>query len=249
MGWVNIPASESLLAEYNEAFPDRDKSSDGSIGDAAHKAKSSDHNADDTAGSSTPYTDSDSVAEVHARDVDSTLRKTGWTQRRCVDIIVSRHRSGADNRLQNVICDGWIWSRSTSTPWSKEPYTATSDDHTGHAHFSFRYGSGSGTSNPENITKPWGILAAIEEEEMPSPEEYAAAVWGKPNDGVGTTTGSQLSRAVRGALLETTDTGALNDVLQMHTERFLALESVQGDILIKMSEIKDLLTAAFPPAS
>lgn len=158
----SLPVSTSLLAEINALAPDRDKGADGTIGDGAHQAESSDHNPDDTPGSRTPFTDADSIAEVHARDVDSTGPwPMGWSMERIVQIIVSRHRSGQDDRLQNVIYSRRIWSRSWG--WTQQAYTG-SDPHTGHAHFSFRYGSGTGATNPENDTRPWGITAAREAE-------------------------------------------------------------------------------------
>lgn len=158
--WVNTPASLSLDAELDKAFPQRDKSSDGTIGNQAHAAERSDHNPDETG--KTPYEDADNINEVHARDLDDDLRKAGWSMQRVVDIIVGRHRMGKDDRLQNVIYNRHIWSRSWG--WTRRDYNGASP-HTEHAHFSFRYGSGSGTNNPENDTSPWGILAAIAKEE------------------------------------------------------------------------------------
>lgn len=51
------PSLEKLLAEVNQRWPNRDKASDGGIGDAAHAARVSDHNPD--------Y-----KGCVHARDFD-----------------------------------------------------------------------------------------------------------------------------------------------------------------------------------
>jgi hypothetical protein len=153
--WVLIPAAVSLRGEFNELSPSRSKASDGSIGDTSHSASSSDHNPDETG--RTPYEDADSINEVHAIDVDSDLRKPGWSMQRAVNIIVGRHRDGLDDRLQNVIYNRKIASRSWGWIW--RDYTGASP-HVEHAHFGFRYGSGSGSSNPENRTGPWGLLAA-----------------------------------------------------------------------------------------
>ena len=62
---------------------------------------------------------------------------------------------GSRAPLQNIIYNRHIWSRSWS--WARRDYTGTADPHTGHAHFSSRYGSGSGASNPETYRGPWGI--------------------------------------------------------------------------------------------
>jgi len=58
--WRVAKSLEKLLTELNAAFPDRSKISDGSIGDAAHASRNSDHN---------PWiTDSKGVGIVTARD-------------------------------------------------------------------------------------------------------------------------------------------------------------------------------------
>jgi Putative peptidoglycan binding domain len=61
MGWRNCQASLSLVAEINLRWPGRDKSSDGTIGDAAHATRSSDHN---------PWVTVAGTGVVRARDVD-----------------------------------------------------------------------------------------------------------------------------------------------------------------------------------
>ena len=148
--WILVPCLVSLRNEFNAFAPDRDKASDGSIGDTSHAAASSDHNPDETG--NTPYEDSDRTNEVHAIDVDGDLRKPGWTMTKCVEIIVTRHREGRDDRLQNVIYNRRIWSRSWG--WTARSYTG-SNAHTQHAHFSARY-----TTAQERDTSPWGLTEA-----------------------------------------------------------------------------------------
>lgn len=160
--WINIPASDSLREEFDEAFPARDRASDGTVGDQAHAGSSSDHNPDETG--ATPYEDADSVNEVHARDVDADLRRAGWSMTRVLaDVIVPRCRSGAETRLQNIIYNGRIISRSWG--WYEWRTYSGANRHDKHAHFSFRYGSGAASVNPEARTGPWGILAAVEREQ------------------------------------------------------------------------------------
>jgi hypothetical protein len=146
--WVLVPSLVALRNEFNTLAPTRDKASDGAIGDLAHQQESSDHNPDETG--RTPTEDADNINEVHAIDVDNDLRKPGWTMDKCVEIIVDRHRTGADDRLQNVIYNRRIWSRSWG--WTARAYTGASP-HTEHAHFSARY-----TSAQEADTRPWGLL-------------------------------------------------------------------------------------------
>ncbi len=148
MAWVLVPCLVSLRTEFNALAPSRDKSSDGSIGDRAHASSSSDHNPDETG--ATPYEDADSLDEVHAIDVDVDLRVDGWSMAKSVEVIVRRHRTGADDRLQNVIYNRRIWSRSWG--WTAREYTG-SNPHDHHAHFSSRY-----TTAQERDTSAWGLL-------------------------------------------------------------------------------------------
>lgn len=170
--WELVRCLVSLRNEFNQLAPSRDRSSDGSIGDDRHKASSSDHNVDDGSGQGrTPYEDPDSNPEVHAIDVDADLRKSGWSMERAVDIVVERHRVGLDDRLQNVIYNRRVWSRSWG--WTEREYTG-SNPHDKHAHFSSRY-----TTAQENDDDDWGLLAAeqrdIEGDAMDAELFYASA--------------------------------------------------------------------------
>lgn len=146
--WILVPCLVSLRTEFNRLAPGRDKRSDGSIGDVAHQHVSSDHNPDETG--RTPYEDADHINEVHAIDVDDDLRKPGWNMDKCLEIIIARHRRGRDNRLQNIIYNRRIWSRSWG--WTARAFTGV-NAHTEHAHFSARY-----TTAQERDTRPWGLL-------------------------------------------------------------------------------------------
>lgn len=169
MAWINVPASISLDREFDTAFPDRDTASDGTIGDGEHSQSVSDHNPDET-GNTGGKEDPDGLNEVHARDIGITLRRSGWSMERVVQLILARCRSGAEKRLDYIIFNRRIWARSSD--WAQRAYTGR-NPHDHHAHFSFRYGSGSGQSNPENITSPWGILAAIEADQPKEWDEMA----------------------------------------------------------------------------
>jgi len=160
MSWRVTPNLNDLLDEINACGPNRDKTADGSIGNAAHQAHASDHNPDDTAGSKTPHSDSDTIPEVHARDFDASGPwLPGITTAGIVAVLVNRLRQlGVTAPLNYVISDGYIYEYPN---FAKVPYTATDDDHTGHFHCSGRYGSGSTTSNPENYTGSWGLREAF----------------------------------------------------------------------------------------
>lgn len=77
---------QNLRGQVDEAFPNRDKSSDGGIGDAAHRARKSGHNPDDTTGSKPTWDgDNDMSPEWRAWDCDADLREDGVTAQRLVD--------------------------------------------------------------------------------------------------------------------------------------------------------------------
>lgn len=167
--WILVPCLVTLRDEFNRLAPRRDKASDGSIGDTAHAYSSSDHNPDETG--STPSEDSDRRNEVHAIDVDDDLRKPGWDMNRALQIIITRHRQGLDDRLQNVIYNRRIWSRSWG--WTARAYTG-SNGHTQHAHFSARY-----TTAQENDTRPWGLVKEVEDVAFADEKIKVTATTGK----------------------------------------------------------------------
>ena len=152
--WVLVPCLVVLRQEFNTLAPGRDLGADGSIGDTAHQQESSDHNPDETG--RTPYSDADDINEVHAIDVDSTGPwPAGRDLAAAVEIIRTRHQVGKDDRLQNIIYQGKICSRTWG--WTWRLYTGLSQ-HYDHAHFSARY-----TTAQEGDTRPWGILEGVEQ--------------------------------------------------------------------------------------
>lgn len=148
--WILVPCLVSLRAEFNLLAPDRDKASDGTVGDLVHAAGGTSDHLPDEDFPALRDKDPDSTNEVHAIDVDSDLNRPGWDMTRATAVIVTRHRTGLDDRLQNVIWNRRIWSRSWG--WSARAYTGASP-HTEHAHFSARY-----TAAQEQDTGPWGLL-------------------------------------------------------------------------------------------
>lgn len=143
-----VACLQSLFETLDRLAPDRDHTTDGWVGDAAHQAEPSDHNWDET-GTPERY-DADHINEVHAIDVDKDLRKPGWDATRVARTIASRHSRGLDNRLEYIIWNRQIASRSTG--WAWVPYDG-SNPHTDHIHFSSRYDTAA-----ENNTAPWGLL-------------------------------------------------------------------------------------------
>lgn len=163
-----VPCLLELTEEFDALGPERDTASDGSIGDSAHQSRSSNHNRDDTSGSKTPQTDSDGEPDIRAIDVDkSGPWINGFTMQKGVDLIVSRCRSGAENRLVEIIYNKRCWYASAG--WAEQAYGGD-NAHTEHAHF----GAKADTGKLENDRRPWGL---VEGWGMPSAAEVAKAVW------------------------------------------------------------------------
>ncbi len=122
MAWVVTASLARLMADFRATFPNKDRESDGTIGDAAHQAETSGHNPDDTPGSRSEYTDADSKPEVRAIDVDNDLRDPrGVTMQQVIDRMLA---TAADlRRLRYIIYNRTIWSRSND--WRPRAYTGS----------------------------------------------------------------------------------------------------------------------------
>jgi hypothetical protein len=146
-GWIVSPSLLALRGSFDARFPNRDRASDGTIGDAAHREGVSGHNPDDTPGSRSEYVDADGVAEVRALDVDADLRDSrGATMWDVVDAI--RRDTVARRRLRYIIFARQICSRNNGWVWA--PYSGD-NDHTKHAHFS-------GDPDTEADGSPWPVV-------------------------------------------------------------------------------------------
>jgi hypothetical protein len=129
--WTLTLGLQNLRRQINAAFPDRDKTSDGTIGDAAHRTETSGHNPDDTAGSRAEWNrDPDSTSEVRAWDMDSDLRSSVDAQA-LVDHL--RRLPGLRTVIRYIIYDRRIYHERAD--FEPAPYTGASA-HTEHVHFS-----------------------------------------------------------------------------------------------------------------
>jgi hypothetical protein len=122
----------ALRADFNLAFPHREKKSDGWIGDLAHQQSTSGHNPDETGGGE--YEDSDTKDEVRALDVDKDLNGPN-TPMAVMQGVINRLLVNPKmlRRLRYIIFNRQIWSRSNN--WRRAVY-AGRNPHTEHAHFS-----------------------------------------------------------------------------------------------------------------
>lgn len=133
-------AGGELRSEFDAAYPKRQRTSDGWIGDAAHSARKSDHNPDRRF----------KPGVVKAIDVD---KDTGGDFNADVEKVRARGAAG-DKRLRGgyIIWRGRICG--THTRWAWHRYTG-SNGHFEHAHFSFADEQGDFDARGD-----WGIEAA-----------------------------------------------------------------------------------------
>lgn len=130
MGWVLTKGLEHLRGQVDEAFPDRSKASDGTVGDLAHQLESaSGHNPDITGRAE--YRDGDNLNEVRAWDMTSDLRHPGVTAQDVVDHI--RALPGVAGVLRYMIYNRKIYEADNG--WRPRAYSGPSP-HTEHIHFS-----------------------------------------------------------------------------------------------------------------
>lgn len=112
-------AGQQLREQVDDAFPDRDRASDGWLGDYRHAARKSDHN---------PSAD----GIVRALDIDADLRSHKSEAFYLADQLRLSARS--DKRISYVIFAGKIASRKSLWKWRK--YRGINPHHT-HIHVSF----------------------------------------------------------------------------------------------------------------
>jgi len=116
-------AGQQLREQFDDSFPDRDRRSDGWIGDLRHSARPSDHNPDPETG------------VVRAIDVDRDVYKSGKPD--LMPDIADQIRLAAkagDKRIAYVIFQGRIASSRMGFRWRK--YSG-SNPHNAHCHISF----------------------------------------------------------------------------------------------------------------
>lgn len=139
------PCLVQLRAEFNACNPNRDKSSDGWIGDTAHQSSKSDHNPDKR-------------GVVHAIDVDETGPWDGESFSTKIERLRLRCKSGAEKRITYIIYEGHICSAIDNWRW--RDYSGA-NPHDKHAHVSCSY-----TLSHENSTATFGVRKPA-----PPPEE------------------------------------------------------------------------------
>jgi hypothetical protein len=121
MTWKLCKAGQQLRQQIDDSYPDRDRASDGVIGDARHSSRTSDHNPD-------------AKGIVRAIDIDRDLsgKKKPDLMPDLADQI--RHAAKSDKRIAYIIFAGKIASPRLGWRWRK--YSGI-NPHTKHCHISF----------------------------------------------------------------------------------------------------------------
>lgn len=191
--WRVAESLDVLLREVNTRWPGRPDDSDGSVGDAGHATRTSDHN---------PWVIPPKGGVVTARDF------TEWTVAgvEMNDVLVEHLRASHDPRIKYVISDGRMFSSyptSRCPAWEWRTYSG-SNDHRKHVHVSVQPAPGLFDS-----TAPWGLLAPAPtpqspKEDIVTPQDKAdiingvtANIYAKLQPAGGEAVGAELDRMRR----------------------------------------------------
>lgn len=162
MSWLVVPCLLEGRDQMNARFPNRSKSSDGTIGDTSHKASASSHNPDRT--SNPEHADGDSLDEVRAIDFTTNLNDdAGVTMEQVVQKWIETLRNGGMWWVRYVIFNGRIWHRRDN--FVTRTYTG-SDKHTGHVHVTSDF-----TQDADSVTgTDWCLGVVVAGHDSPQPQ-------------------------------------------------------------------------------
>lgn len=141
MGWRLAKSLEVLRSQVNDAYPKRSKASDGTIGDAAHASRSSDHN---------PWVKDGNTGIVTGMDLTHDP-SNGLNSEALAEAL----RASKDGRIKYVISNGKIFSGTgqKQTAWKWRKYTG-SNKHNKHVHISVK-----SDKRSYDLTLPWDLGA------------------------------------------------------------------------------------------
>jgi hypothetical protein len=122
MSWKLCKAGQQLRQQVDDSYPDRDRTSDGVLGDSRHASRPSDHNPD-------------AEGIVRAVDIDRDLsgRKKPDLMPDLADQLRLCGKRG-DKRISYIIFDGRI--ASSKKAWAWRTYDGI-NKHNHHCHISF----------------------------------------------------------------------------------------------------------------
>lgn len=151
-GWKLAPSLVDLIDEVDARWPNRKRTSDGSIGDASHSARASDHN---------PDRDADPMPAGYVSALDITKDSAAQMEE-------LRRRLIADPRTWYVIHNGRIWSRTYG--FREQVYNGT-NAHTAHLHVSLMQTAAGAKAGP------WGVARTAPATPLkPAPKTLAQLV-------------------------------------------------------------------------
>lgn len=154
MAWRVARSLLVLRDQLDRRYPDRSKLSDGTIGDAAHATRDSDHNPWYGPG----IVSAMDITHDPAHGVD-------------IDRITDELAASRDPRIKYVIANRLIMSGAAGpSPWLWKPYTGP-NPHTKHFHLSV-------VAAPLcDDTRPWDLPSfRTQEDDMPTAQEIANAI-------------------------------------------------------------------------
>jgi hypothetical protein len=126
--WRVAKCLETLLAEVNAKWPGRSIASDGTIGDAAHRSRSSDHN---------PWVEDGGKGVVTAMDITHDPAKGLDSQQLAEALVRSK-----DSRIKYIISNRRICSGSDQDKpawvWRDYPVPPNKNPHNHHVHISVK---------------------------------------------------------------------------------------------------------------
>ena len=125
MNWKLAAAADTLREQVNTRYPKRDRGSDGTIGDQAHRRRMSDHNPDKR-------------GYVMALDLD----EDGWPAHVFADQLIAYIRDNNERRIKNVVYENRVASGTYADVkgqpprfWHWRPAKGMGHEH--HIHISF----------------------------------------------------------------------------------------------------------------
>jgi len=131
--WRLAKSLEVLIAEFDRLAPNRNKASDGTIGDAAHQQRPSDHNPN-------------AQGVVCAADITHDPAN-GVDMDKMSDLLVERKHPALKYVIFNALIAG------THTNWQWQPNSG----HEHHMHVSVGVGEDGQSTGPHDDTTPWGV--------------------------------------------------------------------------------------------
>lgn len=168
VNWSKVPmltpGMKNFGNQFNLAFPARDGTSDGAIGDWAHSQENSDHNPDDTSAHNAGWEDADKIPDIRAIDVGNNLNFSGVSMQMVIDHL--RKLSNLKTVFRYMIYNRKMYHVDNS--FNPTNYTGKSP-HTEHAHFSGAHTEAS----DQNTTFDF----RLDDIAMPTAKEIAHEVW------------------------------------------------------------------------